>query len=158
MLPSINIQVTGFAAVHQKLTGLDEKLKDRQLIRQAAAIVQDQAMVNASGRPGPKVQTGALRSSITVKVKNAHSAVVGPRVYYAPFVEFGHSQTPGRFVPIYAMRRITAGMFKGRYEISKGLGIRLVKDFAPAYPFMRPTVKQTTDRIKALVVNFLRMR
>lgn len=56
-------------------------------------LVTDQAKVNASGRPGPNVQTGRLRSSIgpprLVSGATGLYCVVGTSVSYAPFVELG---------------------------------------------------------------------
>jgi phage gpG-like protein len=91
-------------------------------------------MLNASGRPGPKVQTNRLRSSISYEVKNYEEATVGTNVFYAPFVEFGHKQTPGQFVP--------------------PLGVCLVKDSAPAYPFLGPVPGQVKDQLEGVFVSF----
>jgi hypothetical protein len=54
--------------------------------------VRDQAVVNASGRPGPNVITGRLRSSIQWRiVSDGHGiyAEIGSDVEYAGFVENG---------------------------------------------------------------------
>lgn len=56
-------------------------------------LVTDQAKINASGRPGPKVQTGRLRSSIgpprLVSGATGLYCIVGTSVHYAPYVEKG---------------------------------------------------------------------
>jgi len=111
-----------------------KKLSDGSLVARAALVIERQAKINATGRPGPKVQTGRLRASITTEVIDSNTARVGTNVFYAPFVEFGHRQTPGRFVP--PLRK------------------RLVADFAPAYPFMGPTIEQCKDDLKDVVVTF----
>ncbi len=55
--------------------------------------VTDQAKVNASGRPGPNVQTGRLRSSIgpprLVGGGTGLYCIVGTSVHYAVYVERG---------------------------------------------------------------------
>jgi Bacteriophage HK97-gp10, putative tail-component len=55
--------------------------------------VQSQAVVNASGRPGPNVRTGRLRSSLHWRLVTGGLdgiyALVGTTVYYARYVEFG---------------------------------------------------------------------
>lgn len=54
--------------------------------------VRDQAVVNASGRPGPKVQTGRLRSSLRwffVTQGDFLFVLIGTSVEYARFVELG---------------------------------------------------------------------
>ena len=56
--------------------------------------VESRAKVLASGRPGPRVQTGRLRASITHRVLSSPAgafAEVGTNVEYAGFVEFGTS-------------------------------------------------------------------
>ena len=111
-----------------------EITESRSLITRAALVVERQAKKNASGRPGPKVKTGRLRSSITSNITSATQAKVGTNVVYAPFVEYGHSQHPGQFVP--------------------PLGKRLVKSRAPAYPFMSPVLEQTKAQIDGVVVEF----
>lgn len=58
--------------------------------------VQSQAKVNASGRPGPRVRTGRLRSSIEwhiVAEPTYMYAVVGSPVKYAIYVEKGTSRS-----------------------------------------------------------------
>lgn len=53
--------------------------------------VQSQAVVNASGRPGPNVRTGRLRSSLHWRLVTGGLdgiyALVGTTVYYAVYVE-----------------------------------------------------------------------
>lgn len=63
----------------------------RDLARRAIR-VESQAKVNASGRPGPRVRTGRLRSSIQwrlVQYPNELVAEVRAPVSYARFVELG---------------------------------------------------------------------
>lgn len=67
----------------------------RDLLRRAIN-VESQAKLNASGRPGPNVDTGRLRSSITHEIVSGESGLVarvGSNVEYARFVEEG---IPGR--------------------------------------------------------------
>ena len=45
------------------------------------------------------VQTGVLRNSITHQPRDQYTMEVGTSVGYAPYVELGHHQEPGRFVP-----------------------------------------------------------
>lgn len=74
----------------------------RDLARRAIA-VESAAKINASGRPGPNVITGRLRSSITWAFGEDELGIyadIGTNVVYAPFVELGHPNTahfyPGR--------------------------------------------------------------
>ena len=68
----------------------------RDLDRRAIQ-VESAAKINASGRPGPNVITGRLRASITwVPGEDAIGQYrdIGSDVFYAPFVELGHNNTP----------------------------------------------------------------
>lgn len=59
--------------------------------------VESQAKLNASGRPGPMVRTGRLRSSITwvlVLERGEIYALIGSNVKYARYVEMGTDRAP----------------------------------------------------------------
>lgn len=64
-----------------------------QWLGRAAIRVQNQAKLNASGRPGPKVRTGRLRSSISWRYRyDAYGKIhadVGTNVYYGRYLETG---------------------------------------------------------------------
>ena len=81
---------------------------------------------------------GTLRQSITHGVligDGEVAAVIGTNTYYAPFVELGHAQQVGRFVP--------------------KLGKRLVKPVAPAYPFLRPAIEDNQAEVWVLMMSTL---
>ena len=84
------------------------------------------------------VDTGNLRDSITHAYSDEGKKVtliVGTNVYYAPFVELGHHQQPGRFVP----------------KIKK----RLVRSWVPGKPFLRPAFENHLDEVYRLIMNTL---
>ena len=54
------------------------------------------------------VQTGVLRNSITHQRKDKYTMAVGTKVEYAPYVELGHNQQPGRYVPAIKKRLVAA--------------------------------------------------
>jgi hypothetical protein len=59
--------------------------------------VESQAKINASGRPGPNVRTGRLRSSITHRLGVDARGVyvdIGTNVYYGYWVEMGSTRAP----------------------------------------------------------------
>lgn len=61
-------------------------------LRRRAINVESAAKQNASGRPGPNVDTGRLRSSITWEIREVPTGLVariGTNVEYARFVEEG---------------------------------------------------------------------
>lgn len=154
-MDEMTIEIKGIEQVTETNHKIAQEIAESgNLVARAALVIERQAKINASGRPGPNVQTGRLRASITTQIESPVRAVVGTNVKYAPPVEFGHAQEVGRFVPIYDMRRINTGQFKGRYEVSRGLGVRLTKPRAPAYPFLGPTINQTKDQISGVMVSF----
>jgi hypothetical protein len=104
----------------------------RDLLRRGQR-VEDQARVNASGRPGPNVQTGRLRSSIhkrLIRDTQGLACEIGTPVSYARFVEFGTGPT------VIFPREKKALYWKGarhpvRYVIRTG---------NRAYPFLIPAL------------------
>lgn len=84
------------------------------------------------------VQTGNLKGSMTSEVNQEEKAVyVGTNVEYAPFVEFGHHQEVGRYVP--------------------AIGKRLVREFVPAKPFLKPAIENHMDEYKHILESELKM-
>ena len=81
------------------LAGFD-KTEDKveQAVQYAVTLtglaIERQAKLNASGRPGPNVQTGNLRRSITTQAMpkgfGTYTAEVKATMVYARAVEFGH--------------------------------------------------------------------
>jgi hypothetical protein len=62
--------------------------------------VESQAKINASGRPGPRVQTGRLRASIGwhVEIESEIVLYVGFGASYGVFLELGYQHRGGGFV------------------------------------------------------------
>lgn len=84
------------------------------------------------------VDTGNLKNSMTSEVSQSEKAVyVGTAVEYAPYVEFGHHQEVGRYVP----------------AIEK----RLVREFVPAKPFLKPAIQNHLDEYKHILENELKV-
>ena len=84
------------------------------------------------------VQTGNLKNSLTHQVVQEENAVyVGTAVEYAPYVEFGHHQEVGRYVP--AIER------------------RLVRDYVPGKPFLKPAIENHLDEYKSILENELKL-
>lgn len=66
-------------------------------LAQRAIRVESAAKVNASGRPGPNVRTGRLRSSISWRLGEdalGLYADIGSNVFYAGYVEEGTDRAP----------------------------------------------------------------
>ena len=87
------------------------------------------------------VDTSNLKNSITHRVvqedatAKSITAEVGTPVYYAPYVELGHSQQPGRFVP--------------------KLGKRLKASWVEARPFLRPAIENNMDEYNQIIESAL---
>lgn len=146
-MTDINIQVQGLDNLDNKVNAIVEKLSNGEFLERVGAKIVNKAKHNANGRPGPMRQSGRLGASLAYKLVDASpvtqmevGSIVEP-VKYSFFVEFGHHQEVGRYVPIFNMTEITKGRSKGRYLV-KGLGKRLVKPFAPAYPFLGPAIEE----------------
>ena len=77
------------------------------------------------------VDTGRLKNSIThVKSTTEEAVYVGTNVSYAPYVELGHDQEVGRYVP--------------------AIGKRLVASHVDGKPFIRPAVENHAEEYKAI--------
>lgn len=107
-----------------------------EAIYNALDIIGNKAADYAAGLA--PAQTGNLKNSMTSEVSQQEKAVyIGTAVEYAPFVEFGHHQQVGRYVP----------------EIGK----RLVRDFVPAKPFLKPAIQNHLDEYKNILETELKI-
>lgn len=104
-----------------------------------ALTIANQATQNADGRPGPKVQTGRLRSSITGQVSgDGFSAVIGSNVEYAPRLEMGYRGPEGVKAHARTIRQAFGRSISPR-DVQVSAFTRQAN--APAYPFLRPAVE-----------------
>lgn len=109
----------------------------RQSVRRALEIVGGTAEGHAKENitQNRSVISGALRNSITHQQRGEDTMVVGTNIEYAPYVELGHNQQPGRYVP----------------AIKK----RLVRSFVPAKPYLRPAVENHINEYREIIRNEL---
>lgn len=121
--------------------------------QRAALALQRQARINASGRPGPRVQTGTLRRSITVgplqRTQQGRRVDVYPTVAYGRRVELGHTgaervSAHTRRPPVRGGRGIQARQTSRARALRDGtVGLVHVRAHTrnisqPGYPYMRP--------------------
>ena len=52
--------------------------------------------------------TGNLANSIAHEARGEDTEAIGTATYYAPYVEFGHHQQPGRYVPAIGKRLVAS--------------------------------------------------
>ena len=79
----------------------------------------------------PVGETGQLRLSLTHQRVSEDTEAIGTDKEYAPFVELGHHQEPGRYVP--------------------AIGKRLVRSFVPAKPFLLPALNNHQEEYIEIV-------
>ena len=129
MADKIPIKVTG---IPEALSNLRKyKSKKKEQIKDELEI--GGRKVELLAKDVVPVKSGILKSSITTDISNIDFLVVkvGTNVKYAPYVEFGHKQTPGRFVP--------------------AIGKRLVAKFVLAQPYLYPAFfSQENEIVKAI--------
>ena len=77
------------------------------------------------------VDSGTLRNSITHDKQDEDTEVIGTGVKYAPYVELGHHQEPGRYVP--------------------AIGKRLVRSFVPGKPYLRPAIEHHVEQYENII-------
>lgn len=75
--------------------------------------------------------TGNLRNSISHEQRSEDTEAVGTSVTYAPYVEFGHNQEPGRYVP--------------------AIGKRLVASHVAARPYLCPAVENHQKEYESII-------
>ena len=82
-------------------------------------------------------RTGNLQNSITHQVaSDGRSVAIGTNVEYAPYVELGHIQEVGRYVP--------------------AIGKRLKKSYVEPRPFLRPAIENHLTEYKSIIENELK--
>lgn len=98
-----------------------------QGVRKAAKMIGMQAERNVKALT--PVDSGRLRGSITHE-SDSNTAYIGTNVKYAPYVEFGHHQTPGRYVP--------------------AIGKRLKASWVPPQPYLKPGIMDHIDEYEQI--------
>ena len=77
------------------------------------------------------VRSGVLRNSMTHQQVDEDTEAIGTDIYYAPYVELGHNQQPGRYVP----------------AIKK----RLVASHVAAKPYLRPALENNREEYRKII-------
>lgn len=73
---------------------------------------------SGSGKVGGTLRRGWSAKDVTItKAGRQWVITIYNRTEYASYVEYGHRQTPGRFVPVLE-KRLKAGWVKGRYMLT----------------------------------------
>lgn len=77
------------------------------------------------------VRTSVLVNSIAHEQRDENTEVIGTGVKYAPYVELGHHQEPGRYVP--------------------AIGKRLKASFVQGKPYLRPAVEDHQNEYAKII-------
>ena len=105
-MASITIEVEGLEELGKALKDYGDQWEDiaSKALGPGLSVLEAEAKIKASGRPGPRVQTNVLRSSIGAEtgegireITRTGSEIVarmGSRVEYAGYVEEGTSKMP----------------------------------------------------------------
>ena len=130
-MPGLNLSI-----VIKGAEELGRKLQPDKLLGKPLRRLFDKAayLVESEAKQIVPVRTGRLKSSITKETSPESIplwAKVGTNVEYASFIEYGHKQEVGRYVP--------------------AIGKRLVEPFVAARPFMAPAFEKVKDRIKGFM-------
>jgi hypothetical protein len=140
MLPALRIEVEGLVSSFEtEQAGMRELLQGPIMgdLIQRAIRVQNYAKQIATGPSpsppghGPGNRTGRLRASITYRPgydSTSPFVDVGTNVFYAPFVEFGHSNKPHSYPYISP-----GGTFQGMRFVRRA--------WTAARPFLRPALE-----------------
>ena len=125
------------ASIEIRVDNVDKILKlTDEAIYNALEIIGNKGADNAAALA--PVDTGRLKNSITSEVSKDEKAVyIGTNVEYAASVEFGHHQEVGRYVP--------------------ALGARLVNEFVPAQPYIKPAMVNHINEYKDILVSELKL-
>lgn len=91
----------GVSAFNEAIAAMERRADAavRMALAESAAVVIRQAQINASGRPGPEVRTGAHRRSFTMVGPRSvgpgrQEVQVGPTMVYSRALELGHPNWP----------------------------------------------------------------
>lgn len=77
------------------------------------------------------VKSGTLFGSITHEPRDKYTEAVGTETKYAPYVELGHHQQPGRYVP--------------------AIGKRLIASYVKGKPYLRPAVENHRSEYEKII-------
>ena len=138
-MTDINISLTGTEELKKGVNNVSDKITSGELLLQTGYKIEAHAKMNwgqGSHEGGyPNVQTGRLRASINTQLSpDKTECVVGTIVYYAPFVEFGHTITRGIGT--------RGGLIRNTYKMNPfSMGMTQTR----AYPFMFPALTQTQE-------------
>lgn len=77
------------------------------------------------------VRSSVLINSIAHEQRDENTVAIGTEVKYAPYVELGHHQEPGRYVP--------------------AIGKRLVRSWVPPKPFLRPAIEDHREQYEKII-------
>ena len=122
-----------FKIVSDNTEEIKEQARQQLLVALEAVGLQAEADVK---RKTP-TDTGRLKNSITHDVDTSdNTAIVGTNTEYAKYVEYGHTQEVGRYVP--------------------KIGKRLKNAYVEPKPFLKNTIQENLKKYKAIFEHFMK--
>jgi phage gpG-like protein len=118
------MEIYGEDELEKKLSEDTIKVPISENIKKAAAWLLAQVQMSEPvGRSSKGSVGGRLRSSVTQKVSE-DQFIIGTNVEYSPFVEYGHKQQVGRFVPVLGKRLVEPFVSPSRVRIGSDERVR----------------------------------
>lgn len=134
---SINVDKGDLEALLARLEAGDREKVTGEAMKHLAQRTVDVAKKNT-----PVGETGDLRRSWFIQEESATRVVVANSAKYAEYVEYGHRQEPGRFVPVLG-KRLKHSWVRGQF-FAKRSGETIRKN---ADKIMRPVIIKEVQKI-----------
>lgn len=106
------------------------EFKEAEEMQIEQALIAIGMVAETYAKEGCPVDNGRLMNDITHDY-DSRTVAIGTNVEYGKWVELGHHQQPGRYVP--------------------ALGKALVRDFVPGHPFLGPAVEDHSAEYRQIV-------
>lgn len=114
----------GGKTVRVKLKGADGKTRNRAFLTREGAILERYW----SGYTGGTLRRGWTAGASVQRQGSGYTIEVLNEVFYASYVEYGHRQEPGRYVPAIG-KRLKKGWVEGKFMLT--LSVKDVERMAP---------------------------
>lgn len=106
-------KLNGPKTIKVKVKGYDGKIRTRAFLSADAARLQQYW----SGYTGGTLRRGWTSSASVQRQGSAYIVTVDNNTFYASYVEYGHRQTPGRYVPALG-KRLKEGWVPGHFMLT----------------------------------------
>lgn len=123
------------ASLDVKVTDNSDEFKSALASAKAVALEQIGLVAERYAKELCPTDTGRLKNSIS-HATDGDNEYIGTNVEYAPYVELGHHQEVGRYVP--------------------AIGKRLVREYVPPKPFLKPAAEEHASEYRSILESKLK--